>query len=98
MIVAVYAVLYARFTNGVNVAAAPFAVTNPVTLLTPSLSINVSFVRVEPLIYIEKVADIAVSIATLAAPLSGFVEFMVRVTTGGGEGGSGAETVVKFQV
>ena len=61
---------------------------------SPSLlTLKESVVRVEPFINIEKVADTVVFIATLVAPLVGLVEFIVRVTLGGGSGG-GAEVVV----
>ena len=76
-------------------AVAPLVVTEPATSLSPLLNSNVSVVRVEPFINIEKVADIVVSIATSVSPLDGFVEFIVRVTPGRVSGGGAEVEVVK---
>ena len=60
--------------DGVKVAFVRFVLTEPVALLQPLLSLKVSGVRVEPSIYVEKVAVTAVFVPTPVAPLEGFVE------------------------
>ena len=74
-------------------AVAPFVVTTPDTSPPPPLSLKVLVLKVDPFINMEKVADTDVLTATPAALLVGLVEFIVRVTLGGGSGG-GAEVVV----
>src|SRR3989339_1225495 len=93
VIVAVYVVLGDRLLEGVNMAVAAFVVTTPGTSPPPPLSLKVLVFKVDPFINMEKVADTYVLTATPAAPLAGLVEFIVRVTLGGGSGG-GAEVVV----
>src|SRR5574337_1582157 len=79
-------------------AVAPLVVTEPATSLPPPLNLNVSVVKVEPFIYIEKIAHTNGSIATSVAPLDGLVEFILNIVSEGGSSGPDAEPVIKFQV
>ena len=87
-------VLYARLLAGVNVAVAPFVVTEPVTSPLSLRSLKVFGVRVEPFMYIENVAVMAVLVPTPVAPLDGLVEATVRVTFVGGGGSEDGVNVV----
>src|SRR5574337_1102448 len=75
-------------------AVAPLVVTEPATSLPPPLNLNVSVVKVEPFIYIEKIAHTNVSIATSVAPLDGLVEFILNIVSEGGSSGPDAEPVI----
>ena len=97
VMVAVYWVLLARLTDGVNVAAVvgvlPLTFTLPATAAPPvvSTSLKLAVVSVEFLIASEKTADIGDVNATPLAPLNG----ETANTVGGVVSGTGA--VVKFQ-
>ena len=78
-----------RLLDGVKVAVVPLEDTVPLILLLPSFTVKVSVVIVETSIDSLNVEEIALLIATLEAPLAGFVEMTV-----GGE----FSTVVKLQV
>ena len=72
------------------VALLPFVPTEPATSFPPPLNLKVSVVRVEPFMYIENVAVMAVFVPTLVAPLDGLTEVItVRVTSGGVSSGGG---------
>src|SRR3989338_10460403 len=78
-----------RLLDGVKVVVVPLEDTVPLILPLPSLTLNVPVVMVEASIDSLNVAEIALFIATLEAPLAGFVEMTV-----GGE----FSAVVKLQV
>lgn len=60
-------------------AVAPFVVTEPLTSPLSVHSLKVSAVRVEPFMYIENMAVMAVLVPTPVAPLDGLAEDTVRV-------------------
>lgn len=86
-------VLYARLFAGVKVAVAPFVVTEPVTSPLSLRSLKVFAVRVEPFMYIENVAVMAVLVPTPVTPFDGLVEFTVRVNFVGGGSEDGVDVV-----
>jgi hypothetical protein len=93
-IVAVYWVLPARLTAGVNLAVFPLMLTVPLTGAPPEVvaSVKLAVVNVEFVIASEKVAEIEEFSATAVAAFAGDME-----TTVGGVV-SGAAAVVKFQM